>query len=163
MVARDAEDKFNKDWFGKEKWDTMRIALRKISAVILLGLLGTTMPKLVHAASPMGLQHLGAEYGAYDLDATGGIKLGSVKKGGNRLGYGLGGAVMLGDHGGKGKWVFIKVRPEDSKDGRLEPRFRRLPYGDALGHYSLCDAVDRSRMKGARRGDSQEMDERPMR
>lgn len=37
-------------------------------------------------ANKMGFNHLGAEFGAYDVDATGGIKLGGVKKGGNRLG-----------------------------------------------------------------------------
>ena len=42
-------------------------------------------------ATKMGFNHLGAEFGAYDVDASGGIKLGGVKKGGNRLGYPLGG------------------------------------------------------------------------
>ena len=44
-----------------------------------------------NAAKKMGFTHLGAEFGAYDVDASGGIKLGGVKKGGNRLGYPLGG------------------------------------------------------------------------
>jgi len=43
----------------------------------------------------MGFNHLGAEFGAYEVDAAGGIKLGGVRKGGNRLGYPLGGEWRL--------------------------------------------------------------------
>jgi hypothetical protein len=46
-------------------------------------------------AKKMGFDHLGAEFGAYALDASGGIVLGGVKKGGNRLGYPLGGEWRL--------------------------------------------------------------------
>ncbi len=56
----------------------------------------------------MGFSHLGAEFGAYEVDASGGIKLGGVKKGGNRLGYPLGGEWRLAldpaKAGAKEKW-----------------------------------------------------------
>ncbi len=70
-----------------------------------------------NAAAKMGFTHLGAEYGAYDVDASGGIKLGGAKKGGNRLGYPLGGSWRMA------------LDPE--KKGAVEGWFRKMP-GDRL-------------------------------
>lgn len=44
--------------------------------------------------------------------------------------YGLGGAVMAGDHTGAGKWAALRVRPEDSQTGEIPLCFRKLAYGD---------------------------------
>lgn len=44
--------------------------------------------------------------------------------------YGLGGAVMAGDHTGAGKWAALRVRPVDSQAGELRLFFRKLSYGD---------------------------------
>lgn len=66
-----------------------------------------------NASTQMGFNHLGAEFGAYDLDASGGIQMGGVKKGGNRLGYPLGGSWRMA------------LDPE--KKGVKEGWFTRLP------------------------------------
>jgi hypothetical protein len=44
--------------------------------------------------------------------------------------YGLGGAVMAGDHTGAGKWAALRVRPEDSRTGEFPLHFRKLSYCD---------------------------------
>jgi hypothetical protein len=44
--------------------------------------------------------------------------------------YGLGGAVMAGDHTGAGKWAALRVRPEDSQAGEIALHFRKLSYQD---------------------------------
>ena len=64
--------------------------------IVLAGLITLTVNSWAQSTAPnMGFTHLGAEYGAYDVDVSGGIKLGGVKKGGNRLGVPLGGAWRM--------------------------------------------------------------------
>ena len=68
-------------------------------------------------AQKMGFSHLGAEFGAYEVDAQGGLKLGGVKKGGNRFGYPIG-----------GEW---KLAIDKQKKGVQEKWYETLP-GDAI-------------------------------
>ena len=84
-------------------------------ACLLSGLVCCTWTKAENAANQMGFQHLGAEYGAYDLDQSGGINLGGMKKGGNRLGYPLGGT-----------WKMVL---DPDKKGVQEEWFRKSPDG----------------------------------
>ena len=64
-------------------------------------------------AQKMGFNHLGAEFGAYEVDAQGSITLGGLQKGGNRLGYPL-----------AGTW---KLALDKTKVGVAEKWFEKMP------------------------------------
>ena len=71
---------------------------KSLSQLLSIVLLSSRLALWADAADPskkMGFEHMGAEFGAYEVDPSGGIKLGGVKQGGNRLGYPLGGTWQL--------------------------------------------------------------------
>jgi hypothetical protein len=94
---------------------SLPLTMKKRAFLLSLGLTVAACPPLVAAesSSPMGFNHLGAEFGDYDVDASGGIKLGGVKKGGNRLGYPIG-----------GEW---RVVLDPQKKGVAEQWFKNMP------------------------------------
>ncbi len=82
------------------KNDSM-MAIRLLTAYCLL--LTASCGLAANDAEKMGFNHLGAEFGAYEVDAQGGLTLGGLKKGGNRLGYPIGGGVETGDRQAEGR------------------------------------------------------------